>query len=109
MQCWATSLNREIGNAWSGYGYKLGDHLSDDKQVVMNFTTNCHTSGGNSGSPVINERGEMVGLNFDRVFDGLCGDYYYLPSVCRNICVSVDYIIQILLSRNDSKRILKEL
>lgn len=109
VQCWATSLNREIGNAWSGYGYKLGDHLSDDKQVVMNFTTNCHTSGGNSGSPVINERGEMVGLNFDRVFDGLCGDYYYLPSVCRNICVSVDYIIQILLSRNDSKRILKEL
>lgn len=109
IQCWATYLNREIADAWLDYGYRLGCNKPDNKQLLVNFSTNCHTSGGNSGSPVINERGEIVGLNFDRVIDGLCGDYYYLPSVCQNICVGVDYIIQILQSRNDSKRILNEL
>lgn len=82
---------------------------SRDKQVILNFTTDCHTTGGNSGSPVLNEHGELVGLNFDRDVDGLCGDYYYLPSVCQNISVSIDYIIKILRSRNDSNLILKEL
>lgn len=108
-QCWSTYLNREICKAWANYGYKLRHDDSIDKQVFVNFTTNCHTTSGNSGSPVINEHGELVGINFDRVIDSLCGDYYYLSSVCQNICVGIDYIIQILQSRKDSKLILEEL
>ncbi|WP_273160041.1 S46 family peptidase [Bacteroides fluxus] len=108
-QCWSTNLNKEICKAWANYGYQLRYDKSSDKQVVLNFTTDCHTTGGNSGSPVVNEYGELVGLNFDRKIDGLCGDYYYLPSVCQNICVSIDYIIKILSSKDNSKLILKEL
>lgn len=108
-QCWSTNLNQDICKAWTSYGYKMVCDKSRDKQVILNFTTDCHTTGGNSGSPVLNEHGELVGLNFDRDVDGLCGDYYYLPSVCQNISVSIDYIIKILRSRNDSNLILKEL
>ena len=108
-QCWSTNINEEICKAWANYGYLLRYDKSNDKQVVLNFTTDCHTTGGNSGSPVLNERGELVGINFDRKIDGLCGDYYYLPSICQNICVSIDYIIKILLSKDNSKLILKEL
>lgn len=108
-QCWHTNLDSEICKAWANYGYQLRCDKSDDHQVILNFTTNCHTTGGNSGSPVINECGELVGLNFDRNIDSLCGDYYYLPSVCENICVGINYVIKILQSHRDSKLILNEL
>lgn len=108
-QCWYTKLNREICQEWSNYGYKLRNSKSNGPATILNFTTDCHTSSGNSGSPVINECGKLVGLNFDRNIDGLCGDYYYLPSVCLNINLSMVYIIKILKSKKDSKLIFKEI
>ena len=108
-QCWYTKLNNEICQEWSNYGYKFRNSKSNEASVILNFTTNNHTSGGNSGSPVINEYGKLVGLNFDRNFDGLCGDYYYLPDACQNISISIAYIIKILKSRKDTKFIFKEL
>lgn len=108
-QCWYTKLNNEICQEWSNYGYKFTNSKSRGSSVILNFTTDSHTSGGNSGSPIINEYGKLVGLNFDRNIDGLCGDYYYLPKVCQNISLSMAYIIRVLKSRKDSKLIFKEL
>lgn len=57
------------------------------------FIATNHTSGGNSGSPVINARGELIGLNFDRLWEGTMSDLSYDPSICRNIMVDIRYVL----------------
>lgn len=52
-----------------------------------------HTTGGNSGSPAINGKGELVGLNFDRVWEGTMSDINYDRSICRNIMVDIRYVL----------------
>ncbi len=77
--------------------------------LVMNFITTCQTSGGNSGSPVIDANGKLIGLNFDRNREGTVSDYYYTESVCRNICVDIRYILFCLEQYGKADNILKEL
>jgi hypothetical protein len=55
--------------------------------VPVCFIANNHTSGGNSGSPVINGKGELIGINFDRVWEGTMSDIAFDPDMCRNICL----------------------
>ncbi len=57
------------------------------------FTSSLHTTGGNSGSPVLNGRGELIGLNFDRTWESTMSDIQFDPEKCRNICVDVRYIL----------------
>lgn len=57
------------------------------------FIASNHTSGGNSGSPVLNARGELVGTNFDRVWEGTMSDLYFDPQLCRNISVDIRYTL----------------
>ncbi|MDX1407467.1 MAG: S46 family peptidase [Saprospiraceae bacterium] len=52
-----------------------------------------HTSGGNSGSPAIDAYGNLVGINFDRVWEGTMSDLYYDRSICRNIMVDIRYVL----------------
>ena len=60
------------------------------------FIASNHTSGGNSGSPVLNGRGELIGTNFDRAYEGTMSDYYFDPSRCRNISVDIRYTLFII-------------
>ncbi len=69
--------------------YAEGGH---DAQPVCFLATN-HTTGGNSGSPVINADGNLVGINFDRVWEGTMSDIVYDPSVCRNISLDIRYLL----------------
>ncbi|MBK9148446.1 MAG: S46 family peptidase [Flavobacteriales bacterium] len=57
------------------------------------FTSSLHTTGGNSGSPVLNGRGELIGLNFDRSWESTMSDIQFDPDKCRNICVDARYIL----------------
>ncbi len=57
------------------------------------FTASNHTSGGNSGSPVLDAEGRLIGINFDRNWEGTMSDIYYDPSLCRNISVDIRYIL----------------
>jgi len=57
------------------------------------FIASNHTSGGNSGSPVLNKKGELIGLNFDRAYEGTMSDYYFDPNRCRNISVDIRYVL----------------
>jgi len=77
--------------------------------VPVCFLTNGDTTGGNSGSPVIDGRGRLVGLNFDRVFEAVAGDFGWNPERSRNIVVDVRYMLWILESVFPSDSLLKEL
>ena len=60
------------------------------------FLGSNHTSGGNSGSPAIDADGNLVGLNFDRVWEGTMSDINYDRSICRNIMVDIRYVLFVL-------------
>ena len=64
-----------------------------DGKVPACFLSSIHTTGGNSGSPVLNARGELVGLNFDRVWEGTMSDIMFDPAKCRNIVVDIRYVL----------------
>jgi hypothetical protein len=66
------------------------------KDVPVGFLADADTTGGNSGSPVLNGRGELVGVNFDRVWENVANDFGYLPEVGRNVSVDVRYMLWML-------------
>jgi hypothetical protein len=61
--------------------------------VPVNFLADGDTTGGSSGSPVVNGRGELVGVNFDRVWENVANDFGYNPDIARNISVDVRYLL----------------
>ena len=69
--------------------YAAGGH---EDQPVCFLATN-HTTGGNSGSPVLNADGELIGLNFDRVWEGTMSDIHFDPEICRNITLDIRYLL----------------
>lgn len=64
--------------------------------VPIAFIATNHTTGGNSGSPVLNGKGQLIGLNFDRIWEGTMSDLYFDPNLCRNISVDVRYVLFIM-------------
>jgi len=60
------------------------------------FIASNHTSGGNSGSPVLDAEGRLIGLNFDREWEGTMSDVFYDPDLCRNIAVDIRYVLFII-------------
>jgi hypothetical protein len=81
---------------------RLGD-------VPVNFLADGDTTGGNSGSPVVNGKGELVGMNFDRVWENVANDFGYNPDVARNISVDVRYLLWMLEEVEKATELLKEL
>ena len=64
--------------------------------VPVAFTASNHTTGGNSGSPILNAKGQLIGLNFDRNWEGTMSDLIYDPNQVRNISVDINYILFIV-------------
>jgi len=77
--------------------------------VPVCFIANNHTSGGNSGSPVINGKGELIGINFDRVWEGTMSDVAYDPEMCRNICLDIRYVMFLIDKYANAQWILEEI
>ncbi len=73
----------------------FGRYGVDGRQPVCFIAAN-HTTGGNSGSPALDAYGNLVGLNFDRVWEGTMSDINYDPSICRNIMVDIRYVLFII-------------
>ena len=70
--------------------------LEKNRDIPVNFLTDNDITGGNSGSPVLNARGELVGLAFDGNKESLAGDTYFVEAMNRCICVDIRYVLWIL-------------
>ena len=77
--------------------------------VPIAFTATNHTSGGNSGSPVLNAKGQLIGTNFDRAWEGTMSDLHYDPKLCRNIALDIRYTLFIVEKFGDAGWLLKEM
>lgn len=75
---------------------EYGKWADENGEIPVCFAASNHTSGGNSGSPVLNANGELIGINFDRNWEGTMSDIYYDVSICRNISVDIRYILFII-------------
>jgi len=71
-------------------------NYTQDGDLVVCFLSSGHTSGGNSGSPVFNSEGHLIGINFDRCWEGTMSDYFYDPEFCRNIVLDIRYALFII-------------
>jgi len=85
-----------------------GQYGSGGRLPVCFIATN-HTTGGNSGSPVLDAYGNLVGLNFDRVWEGTMSDLNYDPSICRNIMVDIRYVLFIIDKYAGATNLIKEM
>ncbi|MFN2423618.1 MAG: S46 family peptidase [Cryomorphaceae bacterium] len=67
-----------------------------DGELRVCFLGSNHTTGGNSGSPALDARGHLVGLNFDRTWESTMSDIMFNPEICRNIMVDIKYVLFIV-------------
>ncbi|HQV34738.1 MAG: S46 family peptidase [Flavobacterium sp.] len=81
----------------------------ENGKLPVNFIGTNHTTGGNSGSPAIDAYGNLIGLNFDRVWEGTMSDVYYDPAICRNIMVDVRYILFVIDKYAGAKYLVDEM
>jgi len=75
---------------------EFGVFANPDGTMPVCFTASNHTTGGNSGSPVLNDKGQLLGINFDRNWEGTMSDIMYDPEMCRNITLDIRYILFII-------------
>jgi hypothetical protein len=85
-----------------------GKYLDDNGKMWVCFLTTNDITGGNSGSPVLNAKGELIGTAFDGNWESMCGDIEVLPSVNRTIVADIRYILFIVDKFGEAQRILDE-
>lgn len=86
----------------------FGPYATGDKMPVC-FCASTHSTGGNSGSPVLNANGELIGINFDRNWEGVGGDIQYLPDYQRSIIVDIRYVLFIIDKYANAKHLIDEI
>lgn len=86
-----------------------GPYTLANGELPVCFLAANHTSGGNSGSPAFNARGELIGLNFDRVWEGTMSDFYFTPQRCRNIMVDIRYVLWVVDRYAGADRLIQEM
>jgi hypothetical protein len=103
------------------YDYNIPQRLRDlyaakdfgqwevEGSVPVAFIATNHTSGGNSGSPVLDAEGNLIGVNFDRVWEGTMSDVVYDPEICRNISLDIRYALFIIDKLAGANHLLKEM
>lgn len=87
----------------------FGQYADKDGTMHVAYTASNHTTGGNSGSPVLDGNGSLVGLNFDRNWEGTMSDLQYDPDQCRNIVLDIRYCLFIIDRFAGAQRLINEM
>jgi S1-C subfamily serine protease len=77
--------------------------------VPVDFLTSADTTGGNSGSAVMNRRGELIGLNFDSTYESITKDWYFDTAITRAIHMDIRYMLWVMKEVDHADNILQEL
>ena len=89
---------------WGRWGFG-----PEGKDMHVDFLTDCDITGGNSGSPVMNAKGELIGLAFDGNKESLASDIYYTPEYNKCVCVDIRFVLWTLDRYAGMERIIKEI
>jgi len=91
------------------YNKRNFGQYGNDGTLTVNFITNNDITGGNSGSPVINGKGELIGLAFDGNWEAMSGDIAFDKKFKRNISVDIRYVLWCIDVLGGAKNIIDEL
>ena len=101
------NIPQRLRDIWASKDY--GKWVREDGEVPVCFIATNHTTGGNSGSPVINAEGNLIGINFDRVWEGTMSDLVFDPEICRNIALDIRYVMFIIDKVADADHLMEEM
>jgi hypothetical protein len=88
------AVPQQLKNLWEIKDY--GRYANEQGELPVCFVASNHTTGGNSGSPVLNKDGQLIGINFDRCWEGTMSDVMFDPEKCRNISLDMRYMLFII-------------
>lgn len=97
-----TLKQKIISKDYNDYSYNTGE-------LRTAFIASNHTTGGNSGSPVFNSMGQLIGINFDRNWEGTMSDLFYDENQTRNISLDVKYMLFVIDKIGNSKHLIEEI
>ena len=102
---------REIYAArdYGRWGINIGTKKNPHYTVPVAFIASNHTTGGNSGSPLLNARGELIGINFDRTWLSTMSDLEFDPEICRNISVDIRFVLFVIEKIGGAGYLFKEM
>ena len=86
-----------------------GRYANEKGEMPVAFIASNHTTGGNSGSPVLDANGDLIGINFDRNWEGTMSDIMYDPSQCRNISLDIRYCLFVIDKFAGAKHLVEEM
>ncbi len=101
------TVNSKLKDLYNSKDY--GMYADTDGSMHVAFVATNHTTGGNSGSPVLNADGHLIGINFDRVWEGTMSDIVFEPAMCRNISVDIRYCLFIIDKYAGAHRLIEEM
>ncbi|MBX7052539.1 MAG: S46 family peptidase, partial [Flavobacteriales bacterium] len=84
-------------------------NYAENGELHICYTGSNHTTGGNSGSPALNAKGELTGINFDRSWESTMSDIVYNPDICRNIMVDIRYVLWVIDVYAEADYLLEEM
>jgi hypothetical protein len=87
----------------------FGPYKAANGKMPVAFTGSNHTTGGNSGSPALDAHGNLIGLNFDRQWEGTMSDLHYDAKICRNIMVDIRYVLFLIDKLGGATHLIQEM